>query len=124
MPIFDDAPADLETFLTAEGRDITFIDPHGVSAVIKAIWRDIHLAVDPDTGQAVSARQASVFTTEQRLRDAGLNGIPTGVSERTSAPWIARVTDTGGAERTYKVSERLPDAGFGAVLLNLEAHQV
>ena len=84
---------------------------------------DISLILDPDTGQAVSGRQASVVIRLATLSDMGL-GIPVGVEDTDRKPWLITVDDITGVEHIFKVQESNPDRTLGVVLCKLELYTI
>ena len=125
MSLIDQAAADLQAFLgdaAGFGRSITVTDPAGSTATLTGYTADIGETIDPETGQAVSGRRASCALPIQALTDAGL-GVPRGIADASSRPWVVRFNDFAGTERVYKVSEAMPDTTVGVVTCLLEAYR-
>ncbi len=119
MSLADIAAADFQTILNADGCVITLQSPDGRVAELRGNQRDIAHAVDPETGQVVSARTCSVTVSLADL--LAVNMAPRGVSDATGKPWLVRFAETVGAiEHTFKVKETLPDRTIGGVVLLLE----
>jgi hypothetical protein len=120
------AAADLRTILedaaTGFGWSITVTDPEGETADLVGASTDISELIDPETGQAVSGRKASVAIALASLAAAGL-GIPKAIAERTQRPWLVAFADIGGAPHTFKVSDARPDRAIGCVVCLLEAYR-
>lgn len=100
---------------------IVVIDPDGDEHPMTGLSTDIHLTIDPTTGQTVSGRQASVSISTRTLSEAGIPP-PTGVVRRTARPWTVRFDDISGVEHTFKVAESYPDQAIGSVVLRLEGY--
>lgn len=104
------------------GRPISIIDPDGVSALVNGASTDIQLVIDPDTGQAVTGRSASVAVRLSSLSAAGL-GIPRGITSSASKPWRVIFNDINGNSHQFKVRESAPDRAIGLVVLILEVYR-
>ena len=111
----------LEDSLTGFGWPITVTNPAGTSAELTGFSDDISQVIDPDTGQAVSGRLASVAVRIGHLTDNGLS-IPRGVADSTSKPWVVSFDDVNGNAHTFKVAESNPDRALGLVVCILEAY--
>jgi hypothetical protein len=103
------------------GWPITVTSPEGVSAALMGLSSDVSLVIDPETGQAVSGRTASVALRVASLTAAGL-AMPTNVPESSSYPWLVVFDDINGNSHTFKVSSSRPDRAFGLVVCLLEAY--
>ena len=84
---------------------------------------DISSIIDPDTGQAVSGRLASVALRESTLRAIGIESLPKGISERASKPWVVKFNDIQGKPYSFKVSQSNPDRALGVLVLLLESYR-
>lgn len=126
MGLRDIAAADTKSFLEDDsfgfGWPITVIAPGGTSQELKGYSNDIGQLIDPDTGQAVSGRLASVALSIETLTDAGL-GLPQGIEDATSKPWIVEFNDVNGNPFTFKVQQSNPDRAVGVVTLILELYK-
>lgn len=120
------AEADLATTLESEtcgfGWPITITNPAGLALPFVGSSTDISQLIDPDTGQTVSGRLASVTVRMSSLVTAGFAGLPRGIADSTIKPWLVSFDDIGGAAHTFKVAESNPDRTIGVVTLNLEAY--
>lgn len=122
------AESDLATVLedgaTGFGWPITLTDPAGQSNAdpIFGSSTDIEQMIDPDTGQLVNGRAASVAVRLSTLAGAGFSGVPRGVADSKSKPWLVTVDDIGGQSRTFKVRQSNPDRALGVVVCILEAY--
>lgn len=112
----------LEDGATGGGWPITVTDPAGVQATLTGFSGDIAQLIDPDTGQAVSGRLASVTLRIASLHAQGLQ-LPQGIADAGSKPWLIAFTDINGLAYRFKVSESHPDRGLGIVSCDLEAYQ-
>ncbi len=85
---------------------------------------DIAQLIDPDTGQAVSGRFASVALHTQTLLDhAPFAGkLPINIPEENSDPWIVKFNDINGTPGTFKVQQGNPDGALGMITLLLEIY--
>jgi hypothetical protein len=97
--------------------------PAGVTAALSGFTTDVREAFDPETGQMVNGRRASVAVHVRSLEAVGL-AIPRGVADSSVKPWIVRFADVQGVERTFKVVESRPDLAAGVVVLILEIYAV
>ena len=119
------AEADLATTLedvAGFGWPITITDPSGVSASITGQSDDIALEIDPETGQLVSGRVASVALRISTLTANGL-GLPVGVANESLRPWVVKFKDPSGNDYTFKVQQSNPDRALGVVTCRLETYQ-
>lgn len=126
MSLRNIAEADLEYILEdgtyGFGWPITLTDPQGnVSSGLIGYSNDIAQLIDPDTGQLVSGRSASVVLRMSTLTAAGFS-LPRGVADQSSKPWIVVFNDIGGASHTFKVIQGDPDRALGIIVCMLEAY--
>lgn len=125
MTLLDEAAADLAAILadTVGGFSIpiTLTDPDGEETELVGLATDIHLTIDPDTGQAVVGRKASIALSLIELEAAGLEQ-PRGIAGRAVKPWLATFTLATGAEQTFKISSVMPDK-LGCLVCFLEIYQ-
>ena len=121
------AAADLQLILEDSaagfGWPITLMDPSGNTAELIGFSNDIALTVDPQTGIAVSGRTAHVELSMLSLAAAEI-GIPRGISDKSSRPWVVQFNDLAGTPQVFKVSEGLPDRTLGVVRCLLEVHKL
>ncbi len=121
------AEADLGTILedsvTGFGFPITVTSPGGTNETLTGFSDDISQLIDPDTGQAVSGRLASVA-----LRISTINtkfpgeGLPRNIADATLKPWIIEFNDINGNPGKFKVSESNPDRALGMLICILEVY--
>lgn len=111
----------LEDSVEGAGWPIEVTDPDGTTADLTGFSQDIGQVIDPETDQVVSGRLASVVLPIASLTAAGL-GIPEGIADATSKPWVMVFDDSEGVEHTFKVSESHPDRTIGQVLCFLEVY--
>lgn len=117
-----DLGAVLEDGAYGFGWPITLTNPAGlVDSTLVGFSNDISQVIDPDTGQAVSGRAASVVLRLSSLTAAGFD-IPRGIADQTSKPWIVTFNDIGGTSHTFKVSKADPDRALGVVSCMLEVY--
>lgn len=127
MGLRETAESDLGKILndsaTGFAWSINVTDPASKSEDLKGLSNDIHQAIDPDTGQIVSGRVASVALRLADLTAAGFTSIPRNISDDSSRPWIIKFDDINGNAFTFKVSESNPDRALGAILCFLEIYK-
>jgi hypothetical protein len=116
-----DAKYILENDTTGFGWPFTLTDPAGNSGSLKGNSGDIAQLIDPDTGQAVSGRLAHITVHMTSLALAGL-GIPVGISDSSSKPWVCQFDDPLLNSYTFKVSSSDPDRTVGLVTCTLELY--
>lgn len=111
----------LEDGATGFGWPITVTDPAGTVGNLTGFATDIAQAIDPDTGVAVSGRIASVALRISSLTAEGL-GLPVGIADASSKPWVVQFDDINGNSYTFKVIESNPDRALGLVTCMLEKY--
>ena len=116
-----DLGAILEDGVYGFGFPITVTDPAGTSEALTGFSDDIAQVIDPDTGQAVSGRLASVAVRLSSLTAAGLS-IPQGIADTASKPWLIAFDDINGNAFTFKVAQSNPDRALGLVVCVLELY--
>lgn len=112
----------LENENTGFGWPVTVTTPDGVCASLTGFSNDIAQVIDPDTGQAVSGRLASVALRISTLQSKNL-GIPRGIADTGLKPWIIQFDDINGTAYTFKVQEANPDRTLGVVVCLLEIYR-
>ena len=112
----------LEDSSTGFGWSITVTDPAGTSRTLTGFSDDIAQIIDPDTGQAVSGRLASVALRISSLTAAGLT-LPRGIADSGSKPWVIEFDDINGNPYKFKVSQSNPDRALGLVTCLLELYE-
>ena len=122
MSLREIATNDLNTILSIDfGWTITITDPADLSADIKGYSNDIAQVIDPETGQIVSGRVATIALALRALADAGLS-IPEGIEDPTKKPWRVTFTDTDANSYNFKVLASNPDRALGIVTCELESY--
>ena len=120
------AEADLGLILedkdTGFGFSIIVTDPSGTVRPLTGFSNDISQIIDPDTGQAVSGRLASVVLRISSLTAAGL-GLPQGIADSGIKPWLIEFDDINGNAFKFKVASSNPDRTLGFVSCILELYQ-
>lgn len=104
------------------GWEIEVIDPNGTSAVLTGFSNDVSDLIDPDTGQSVSGRVASIALRIAHLTIANL-GLPQGISDTSGKPWRVKFNDIDGGAHTFKVQQSNPDRALGIVTCVLEVYK-
>lgn len=97
------------------GWPVTIQDPDGNIGNMTGFSDDISQIIDPDTGQAVSGRLASVALRMSSLCSNGLT-LPVGIADVSSKPWLVQFNDINGNPFTFKVQESNPDRALGIVV--------
>lgn len=111
----------LEDAVTGFGFSIKVTDPSGTFGTLTGFSNDIAQLIDPDTGQAVSGRLASVALRISSLTTAGL-GLPQGIADAGIKPWIIEFDDINGNPFKFKVAQSNPDRALGLVICLLELY--
>ena len=112
----------LEDSIYGFGYSITVTDPTGTVVPLTGFSNDISQLIDPDTGQAVSGRLASVALVISSLITAGL-ALPVGIADSANKPWLIQFDDINGNAFTFKVSQSNPDRTIGLVVCLLELYE-
>ncbi len=112
----------LQDSSTGFGWPITVTDPAGTSRTLTGFSDDIAQIIDPDTGQAVSGRLASVALRTSSLIAAGLT-LPRGIADSGSKPWVIEFDDINGSAYKFKVAQSNPDRALGLVTCLLELYE-
>lgn len=105
------------------GSDITITDPDLLTAVIPGRTNDISFAIDPNTGEAVSGRTATIAIDINELVAAGFTSLPEAQSDKTKKPWIIEFNDQQGNSYDFIVLEGNPDRTLGIVLCTLQFYK-
>jgi hypothetical protein len=103
---------------------IVVTDPAGnTSDGLYGLSDDIAQLIDPDTGQAVSGRMASVAIRIGALTaQAPPMALPQGIADAGVKPWLVAFNDINGNAHTFKVAQSNPDRALGVVTCILEAY--
>lgn len=101
----------------------TLTNPAGVSGTFYCMSNDIHMAIDPLTGEVVTGRQSTVAVLISDLIDAGMEDVR-GIPDSNSKPWTVTVADINDRSNIFKVVETLPDRSAGLMPLILERYEV
>lgn len=112
----------LEDGATGFGWPITVTDPSGTVRPLTGFSDDIAQIIDPDTGQAVSGRLASVALRISSILAAGLT-LPRGIADAGIKPWVIEFDDINGNAFKFKVAQSNPDRALGLVTLLLELYE-
>ena len=83
---------------------------------------DIHLSIDPGTGEVITGRQASVSFALDDLKKKGMQSIR-GIEDSTSKPWTVTTKNINEVEQVFKVVQTYPDNTLGLVVCFLEAYE-
>lgn len=112
----------LEDDVYGFGYPIKVTDPSGVVGLLTGFSNDISQLIDPETGQAVSGRLASIALRISSLACEGL-GLPKGIADTKSKPWIVEFTDINCNDHKFKVVHSNPDRTLGMVTCELELYK-
>lgn len=107
---------------TGFGWPVSVTNPSGSAADLIGLSDDISQIIDPDTGQMVTGRLASVVFRISSLDTAGL-GLPRGIADSGEKPWVVEFDDINGSPYKFKVSEANPDRAIGVVVCFLELYE-
>lgn len=114
----------MEDTATGFGWPITLTAPDGTVGSLTGFSDDIAQVIDPDTGQAVSGRLASVAIRISLITTTlPGKGLPVGIADAGSKPWLVAFDDINGASYTFKVAQSNPDRALGLVTCLLEEYQ-
>lgn len=117
-----DLGAILEDSAYGFGWSITLTDPAGLTDPnLIGFSDDISQVIDPDTGQLVSGRLASVALRISSLLTAGFT-LPRSVADQSSKPWVVTFNDINGTSHTFKVRQADPDRALGLIVCILEGY--
>lgn len=113
----------VEDGATGFGWPITLTDPSGFSSPdpLTGLSDDIAQVIDPDTGQAVSGRLASIALRISTLYAQGY-ALPQGIADASAKPWIVEFNDINGLPYKFKVQQSNPDRALGVVTCLLETY--
>lgn len=110
MSLLDVAAADLRAILSDVDSGfavpIRVISPEDTEVTVNGLATDIGMSFDPETGQAIAGRRASVALPIAELEAAGSEeprGAPSG------RPWRLAFALPHAEERIFKVASVMPD---------------
>lgn len=112
-----DAKAIVEDGASGFGWPLALTSPLGVTSELVGLATDVGQVIDPDTGQAVTGRRASIAVARSSLAE-----LPEAVADSSRKPWVATFADAGGIVTSWKVIEVLPDSAIGLVVMILELY--
>lgn len=126
MNLLEQAATDLSTILGDKqngfARSVSLTAPGGPTIEVSGFVNDISQTIDPDTGQAVTGRSASVALRISEIKSAGLD-IPQNVSDNKLKPWLVEFAAIDGKLQLFKVSKSLPDRMRDIVVCTLEFYR-
>ena len=124
------AEQDLAATLEASGDfgwGFTLTDPQGfTNEGVNPLFGqsgDIGTVIDPNTGMAVSGRLAHLAMRIESLRCAGFTGLPEGIADPSSKPWLVAFEDLSLAAHAFKVRASMPDRTLGIVTVTLSFYE-
>ena len=123
------AELDLAQTLESEtdwGVEFTLTDPTGFTgtAALFGASGDIGRLVDPDTGQGVTGRHATLLVRIASLQAAGFGLLPEDISDGAARPWLVSFLGVSTPSQLYKVKQAHPDRTLGVVSLVLTFYQL
>jgi len=101
---------------------ISITDPDGTTVEVSGFGDDISALIDPETGQAISGRLASIAVNINELADKGL-GLPVEIHDKKIKPWVVEFDDINGNPHVFKVEKSNPDRALGMVTCLLEFYE-
>ena len=120
------AEADLQSILEDDvggfAQPIRLTSPAGDTVDLMGNTTDIGMTLDPETGQPIVGRRASVVLSLRSIAAAGI-GTPTVVSSSSSRPWQVSFPDHFEVEHLFKVADLMTDRAAGCVVLFVEAYE-
>lgn len=99
---------------------IVLTNPSGEIQSLQGFSNDIALTIDPETGQAVSGRTASIALQISAITI----GFPVAIADANSKPWLVAFDDINGNPHSFKVIDSNPDRGLGCITCVLEAYAI
>ncbi len=101
---------------------VTIKSPGDMEVPLFGFTNDIFQAIDRETGQIISGRNASVSLRIDSITAAGLT-LPYGVASAAGKPWRVTFDDIHGTAYTFKIAETMPDRTIGVIVCLLEAYR-
>lgn len=114
----------LEDADTGFGWPIILKDPDGLERPLTGLSDDIAQVIDPDTGQAVSGRLASVALRISTIFAEGFTTLPKGIADAKKKPWTVAFDDINGNAHLFKIMQSNPDRAVGVVTCLLESYKL
>ena len=113
----------VEDGVTGFGWPIILTDQSEVQHSLTGFSNDISQVIDPDTGQVVSGRLATVALRISSVLTATGGIYPVGIADESVKPWLVTFEDVNEIETiTFKVIESNPDRALGLIILQLECY--
>lgn len=115
MSLRDLAASDAQKIIKDQagfGWPLILTAPDGAVFNITGTSKDIHLSIDPDTGEIISGRTVTVTIATKDVSQT-VRGINEGV------PWKVTLNDFDGVSGVFKVDDTFPDRVFGLTVLFL-----
>ncbi len=124
------AQAELDLGQTLEspadwGVAFTLADPVGFTGTepLFGASGDIGRLVDPDTGQGVTGRHATLTVRIASLQAAGFAELPEGIADGAARPWVVGFPGASTPSQLYKVKQAHPDRTLGVVSMVVEFYR-
>ena len=126
MNLREQAAVDARTIIadasTGFAAPISLSSPAGQTVVMSGLPTDIGHSIDMDTGALVAGRSGSVALSLRDLAAACI-GVPTGIADSASKPWLVELKNVLGVSGVFKISSVMPDAELGVLVCTLEAYR-
>lgn len=120
----EDLGAILEDSSYGFGWPIVLLAPDGVTqGTFTGYSDDMAQIIDPDTGQAVSGRLASISLRISSIYAEGFTELPRGISDSDLKPWVVLFNDINGLPHKFKIIQSNPDRALGVLTCILEAYK-
>lgn len=117
-----DSRAILNDTRTGSGVPIVITPPGQAARALTGWSNDIGLLVDPDTGQAISGRVATVAVHIADLAAEGLP-IPEAEHRQDAKPWSLSFKDEQDNDYTFRIAETHPDRTMGIVTFTVDSYR-
>lgn len=123
----DQAAVDLGVILETDAHGprwpVEITDPDGLTASIFGLSNDISQLIDPNTGETVTGRLATIAVKLSSLTAAGFSALPRAIASQSEKPWRVSFNDITGNAYKFKVREANPDRALGLIVCILEAYE-
>lgn len=119
-----DLAVTLEDAANGFGWSVVLTKPDGTESTgLTGSSVDISAVIDPETGQAVSGRNAS-FTLRISSVLTQFGELPIGIASPTTKPWLITFNDiNGNGPYIFKIVDTWPDRTLGVIVCHLEVYE-
>lgn len=112
----------LEDSVTGFAWPIVLTAPDGAQYPLNGFSNDIAQSIDPETGELVTGRTASVALRMSSIKALGLE-LPRAISDTGRAPWVVEFADILGEPWRFKIIDSNPDRTLGLITFVLEIYK-